>query len=63
VRAAGVLAAADVERPVDDDVEFEPRPGPELEQPDAPLDSVAERRQPYPGCLVQAADAARKLRA
>jgi len=42
-RAAGVLAAADVEGAVDDDVELEPRAGPELEQPDAPRDAVTSR--------------------
>ena len=55
-RAAGVLAASDVEGAVDDHVELESGARPELEQPDAPLDAVAERQQPYPGSLLQAAD-------
>ena len=60
-RAAGVLAAADVEGAVDDDVELEAGAGAELEHAHAALDAVAERDQPDPGGLLQAADPAREL--
>ncbi len=60
-RPAGHLAAADVERPVDDDVEAEPATGPELEQADSPAGPVPEGRQADAGDLVQAADPAQEL--
>src|SRR5262249_27670517 len=59
--SARVLAAADVERPVDDDVELEARPGPELEQSDATLDPVPERHQADTGSLLEPPNAAREL--
>ena len=57
-----MLAAADVECPVDHDVELEAGAGSELEQADAALDSVAERDQADARSLLEPADAPRRGR-
>src|SRR5262249_34074720 len=47
------FAAPDVERPIDDHLEREPRPGPELQYPHPTLVPIPERHQPYPRDLAE----------
>src|SRR5205823_1383636 len=62
-RHAGELAASDVERPVDENVEGEAAAGPELEHARTALGTVVEAHEPHPGRLLQAPDAPEQLRA
>ena len=56
-----VLAAADIHRPIDQDVEAEPGAGAELEDAHAPLHPVAALDQAHPGDLLQPPDALHQL--
>jgi hypothetical protein len=60
-RHAPNLAATDIEGPIDDDVEHESRPGPELEESDTALDPVAGGHQAHAGDLLESADPAHQV--
>src|SRR3954454_2765627 len=60
-RGPAKLAASDIEGPVDHDIEGEARAGPELQQPDAATEAVAQRDESDAGDLVEPADAAKEL--